>query len=110
MPAYQSICRSSTACQAHTYGYRLHAADVLFENRKLLLGHKAAHVTMQYSAADIGNLMAASEKVCGFASGKSPAVAIVRAQGASQAPRISGGKGGTRTLDPGIMSSVVSSR
>jgi hypothetical protein len=39
-----------------------------FEDRQNLLGHKAAHVTTHYSAADIGNLIAASEKVCDFAS------------------------------------------
>jgi integrase len=52
----------------HTYGYRLRAAGVAFEDRQLLLGHKTAHVTTHYSAADIGNLIAASEKVCDLAS------------------------------------------
>ena len=41
---------------------------------------------------------------------RSPAIAIVRAHGASQAAENVGGKGGTRTLDPGIMRSVVGSR
>jgi integrase len=91
----------------HTYGYRLRAAGVQFEDRQLLLGHKAAHVTTHYSAADIGNLIAASERVCDLASRKSPAVAIVRAGGVSEVPENAGGKGGTRTLDPGIMSAVL---
>jgi len=91
----------------HTYGYRLRAAGVQFEDRQLLLGHKAAHVTTHYSAADIGNLIAASEKVCDLASRKSPAVAIVRAGGVAEVPEMIGGKGGTRTLDPGIMSAVL---
>ena len=78
-----------------------------FEDRQNLLGHKAAHVTTHYSAADIGNLIAASEKVCDLGSRKSPAIAIVRAHGASQVPDDVGGKGGTRTLDPGIMSAVL---
>jgi integrase len=69
----------------HTYGYRLRAAGVQFEDRQLLLGHKATHVTTHYSAADIGNLIAASEKVCELASRKSPAVAIVRARGSASA-------------------------
>ena len=34
---------------------------------------------------------------------KSPSLSVVRAGGASQVPEIIGGKGGTRTLDPGIM-------
>jgi hypothetical protein len=88
----------------------LRAAGVQFEDRQLLLVHKAAHVTTHYSAADIGNLIAASEKVCELASRKSPAIAIVRAQGASQVPESAGGKGGTRTLDPGIMRAVEEKR
>ena len=60
-----------------------------------------------YSAADIGTLIEGSEKVCDFASRKSPALSIVRSGGASQVPEIVGGKGGTRTLDPGIMSAVL---
>lgn len=34
----------------HTYGHRLRAAGVGFEDRKLLLGHKSNHVTTHYSA------------------------------------------------------------
>jgi hypothetical protein len=91
----------------HTYLYRLRAAGVQFEDRQLLLGHKAAHVTTHYSAADIGNLIAASEKVCDLGSRKSPAIPIVRARGVWQASDDVGGKGGTRTLDPGIMRAAV---
>jgi integrase len=35
----------------HTFGHRLRAAGVSFEDRQNLLGHKAAHVTTHYSAA-----------------------------------------------------------
>jgi hypothetical protein len=55
----------------------------LHPGARLLLGHKASHVTRHYSAADISNLIAASEKVRDLGSRKSPAVAIVRARGAS---------------------------
>ena len=41
----------------HTFGYRLRTAGVQFEDRQTLLGHKAAHVTTHYSAADIENLI-----------------------------------------------------
>ena len=34
----------------HRYGHRLRAAGVGFEDRKLLLSHKAGHVTTHYSA------------------------------------------------------------
>ena len=91
----------------HTFGYRLRAAGVAFEDRKTLLGHKAAHVTTHYSAADIETLIVLAEKVSELASRKSPALSIVRAGGASQVLEMIGGKGGTRTLDPGIMSAVL---
>jgi hypothetical protein len=81
------------------------AAGVSFEDRQNLLGHKAAHATTYYSAADIGDLIAASEKACDMTSRKSPALSIVQSGVASQVPEIAGGKGGTRTLDPGIMRS-----
>ena len=91
----------------HTFGYRLRAAGVSFEDRKTLLGHKASHVTTHYSAADIETLIALADKVCELGSRKSPALSIVRARSHSQVPDVIGGKGGTRTLDPGIMSAVL---
>ena len=63
----------------HTYGHRLRAAGVGFEDRKILLGHKSDHVTTHYSAPEIGALIQASEKVCELGSRKSPALVIVRA-------------------------------
>ena len=91
----------------HTFGYRLRAAGVAFEDRQSLLGHKAAHITTHYSAADISTLISCAEKVCDLASRKSPALSIVRSAGSPQVPENAGGKGGTRTLDPGIMSAVL---
>ncbi|MGP0054453.1 MAG: site-specific integrase, partial [Steroidobacteraceae bacterium] len=67
----------------HTYGHRLRVAGVGFEDRKLLLGHKAEHVTTHYSAPEIGALIQASERVCVLGSRKSPALAIVRARAAA---------------------------
>jgi hypothetical protein len=48
-------------------------------------------------------LIEASETVCELESSKSPALAIVRSQGQAEVTDLIGGKGGTRTLDPGIM-------
>jgi integrase len=62
----------------HTYGHRLRGAGVSFEDRKVLLGHKMQDVTTHYSAAEIGSLIAASERVCDLASRASPAIAVVR--------------------------------
>ena len=56
----------------HTFGYRLRAAGVQFEDRQVLLGHKSQNMTTHYSAADIGNLIAASEKVASLADASLP--------------------------------------
>lgn len=48
----------------HTYGHRLRAAGVSFEDRQDLLGHKSDRMTTHYSAPDIARLIEAAEKVC----------------------------------------------
>jgi integrase len=48
----------------HTFGRRLRAAGISFEDRQDLLGHKSGRITTHYSAAEIGNLIAATNKVC----------------------------------------------
>ncbi len=62
----------------HTFGRRLRAVGVSFEDRQDLLGHKSARVTTHYSAAEIQNLVDAAEKVCGKNSRKTPAVTLIR--------------------------------
>ena len=46
----------------NTYGRRLRAAGVSFEDRQDLLGHKSTRITTHYSAAELACLIAASEK------------------------------------------------
>ena len=48
----------------HTFGRRLRAAGVSFEDRQDLLGHKAGRITTHYSAAEITSLIEAANKVC----------------------------------------------
>ena len=48
----------------HTFGRRLRAAGVSFEDRQDLLGHKSARITTHYSAAELFNLWEAANKVC----------------------------------------------
>lgn len=48
----------------HTFGRRLRAANVSFEDRQDLLGHKSNRITDHYSSAELANLIAAAEKVC----------------------------------------------
>ena len=62
----------------HAFGHRLRGAGVSFEDRKVLLGHKTHDVTTHYSAAEIGLLIAATERVCDLAERASPAIAVVR--------------------------------
>jgi len=47
-------------------GRRLRSAGVGLEDRRDLLGHKAQDVTTHYSAAEIGNLVAAANRIVGF--------------------------------------------
>ena len=48
----------------HTFGGRLREADVSFEDRQDLLGHKSQRITTHYSAAKLGNLIAAANRAC----------------------------------------------
>jgi integrase len=47
----------------HTFGRRLRAAGVSFEDRQDLLGHKSGRMTTHYSAAEIGDLIDAANRV-----------------------------------------------
>ena len=48
----------------HTFGRRLRAAGVSFEDRQDLLGHKSGRITTHYSGAELHNLIKAANKVC----------------------------------------------
>ena len=62
----------------HTFGRRLRAAGVSFEDRQDLLGHKSGRITTHYSAAELGNLIEAANRVCGTRSRKSPALVVLK--------------------------------
>ena len=47
----------------HTFGRRLRAAGVSFEDRQDLLGHRSGRITTHYSAAELSRLIEAAEKV-----------------------------------------------
>lgn len=47
----------------HTFGRRLRAANVNFEDRQDLLGHKSQRVTTHYSSAELANLIAAVNSI-----------------------------------------------
>ena len=67
----------------HTFGRRLRAAGVSFEDRQDLLGHKSGRITSHYSAAELGNLIEAADKVAGRGSRKSPALVVLKKKAAS---------------------------
>jgi len=62
----------------HTFGRRLRAAGVSFEDRQDLLGHRSARITTHYSQAELEKLLVSANKVCGGESRKSPALVILR--------------------------------
>ncbi len=61
----------------HTYGRRLRAADVSYEDRQDLLGHKSSRITTHYSAAEIDKLLDASNRVCDL-EGTTPTLTLIR--------------------------------
>ncbi|MBP9729671.1 MAG: site-specific integrase [Gammaproteobacteria bacterium] len=48
----------------HTFGRRLRAAGVSFEDRQDLLGHRSGRITTHYSSAELQNLYEAANKAC----------------------------------------------
>ena len=62
----------------HTFGRRLRAAGVSFEDRQDLLGHRSGRITTHYSQAELTNLIEAAEKVCAEQSRKTPATTWLR--------------------------------
>lgn len=52
----------------HTFGRRLRAAQVNFEDRQDLLGHKSQRITTHYSCAELANLITAVNSIAAQAS------------------------------------------
>jgi integrase len=48
----------------HTFGHRLRAAGVSFEDRQDLLGHKSERMTTHYSAPELAKLLDAASTAC----------------------------------------------
>jgi integrase len=62
----------------HTFGRRLRAAGVSFEDRQDLLGHKSGRITTHYSAPELISLIQASERVCAQSRHKSDTIVYLR--------------------------------
>jgi len=63
----------------HTFGRRLRAAGVSLEDRRDLLGHKGTDITTHYSAAEVGRLIEAANRLVG--SRETPTVTLWRVIG-----------------------------
>ncbi|MFY0609935.1 MAG: tyrosine-type recombinase/integrase [Hyphomicrobiaceae bacterium] len=61
----------------HTFGRRLRAAGVNFEDRQDLLGHRSGRITTHYSAAELCRLIEAAETVA-EQNGRRPELVVLR--------------------------------
>ncbi|MEZ5842780.1 MAG: tyrosine-type recombinase/integrase [Hyphomicrobiaceae bacterium] len=61
----------------HTFGRRLRAAGVSFEDRQDLLGHRSGRITTHYSAAELSRLLHAADSVCDAKDGQ-PELLVMR--------------------------------
>lgn len=61
----------------HTFGRRLRAAGVSFEDRQDLLGHRSGRMTTHYSAAELSKLIEAANRVC-ERDGNKPELVVLR--------------------------------
>ncbi len=61
----------------HTFGRRLRAAGVSFEDRQDLLGHRSGRITTHYSAAELSRLIEAANTVCDRGEGR-PELVVLR--------------------------------
>ena len=61
----------------HTFGRRLRAAGVSFEDRQDLLGHRSGRMTTHYSAAELTRLIVAANTVCSRGD-KKPELVVLR--------------------------------
>jgi hypothetical protein len=62
----------------HTFGRRLRGAGVPLETRKALLGHASGDITTHYSAAELGELLAAAEKIVNRGLAQAPTLTVIR--------------------------------
>ena len=62
----------------HTFGRRLRAAGVSFEDRQDLLGHRSGRITTHYSGAELSKLIDAANQVCDRGTGSRPEIVVLR--------------------------------
>ena len=62
----------------HTFGRRLRAAGVSFEDRQDLLGHRSGRITTHYSGAELSKLIEAANPVCERGEEGRPELVVLR--------------------------------
>jgi integrase len=62
----------------HTFGRRLRAAGVSFEDRQDLLGHRSGRMTTHYSAAELSKLIESANRVCERGTEGQPELVVLR--------------------------------
>lgn len=62
----------------HTFGRRLRAGGVSFEDRQDLLGHKSSRITTHYSQVELESLIASANAVCGENGHKMPTLVMLK--------------------------------
>jgi integrase len=67
----------------HTFGRRLRAAGVSFEDRQDLLGHRSGRITTHYSGAELSKLIEAANRVCDRGTNDRPELVVLRRLSAS---------------------------
>ena len=67
----------------HTFGRRLRAAGVSFEDRQDLLGHRSGRITTHYSGAELSKLIEAANLVCDRGTNERPELVVLRRLSAS---------------------------
>jgi len=67
----------------HTFGRRLRAAGVSFEDRQDLLGHKSSRVTTHYSGPELRDLLEAANGVCEDDFHKIPTLVVLKEKAAA---------------------------
>ena len=64
----------------YTFGRRLRAAGVSFEDRQDLLGHRSGRITTHYSGAELESLLQAANRVCEGNARKMPTLVVLKKQ------------------------------
>ena len=87
----------------HTFGRRLRAAGVSFEDRQDLLGHKSGRITTHYSTAELKNLYEAANSIC-QQNGSYPTLTILKRRISSRKSPAKDGAGNVVNLRSVVIS------